>query len=197
MPRIQAPTVAEHRSRVRTSLIDAAEEILRDGTKELTAGAVSVRAGIARNSIYRYVDSVDDLRTLVVERYLPAWYAAVERHMNAASDDRGRVVGWVEANLIESAETGHGWLMAAARSLPAGSTLDAAAEAAHTGMRSSLVAAWTRLLADRPDDVATAVSLTAGLLNAGFRELEAGRPVDRVVTLSGRATDGLVRALTD
>ena len=67
MPKISAPTVKEHRDQVRTRLIDAAENLLRDrGADGLTAGAVSSAAGIARNSIYRYVDSVDDLRGLDV-----------------------------------------------------------------------------------------------------------------------------------
>ena len=63
MPKIAAPTVAEHREHIRVALIDAAEAILRAG-EPLTAGVVSGAAGIARNSIYRYVDSVDDLRGL-------------------------------------------------------------------------------------------------------------------------------------
>ena len=43
----------------------------------LTAAAIAKRAGIARNSIYRYVTSVNDLRRLVIERYMPGWMAAV------------------------------------------------------------------------------------------------------------------------
>ena len=71
MPKIDAPTVAEHRARVQQRLVDAAESILRDSPSQpLTAAAVSAQAGIARNSIYRYVDSVDDLRVLVIRRYL-------------------------------------------------------------------------------------------------------------------------------
>jgi len=78
MPRIAAKTVKEHRENIETALVDAAEEILRNepGT-ELTAAAIAKRAGIARNSIYRYVTSVNDLRRLVIERYMPGWMAAV------------------------------------------------------------------------------------------------------------------------
>ncbi len=54
MPKISAPTVREHRQIVLARLIDAAEGILRtQGVAELTAGAVTAEAGIARNSIYR------------------------------------------------------------------------------------------------------------------------------------------------
>ena len=76
MPKIAAATVAEHRENVLAALVDASERILRAGDP-LTAGVVSSAAGIARNSIYRYVESVDDLRVLVLERYLPGWERAV------------------------------------------------------------------------------------------------------------------------
>ena len=72
MPKITAPTVQEHRARMNERLVDAAENILREGgVRALTAGAVAKEAGIARNSIYRYVDSVDDLRLRVLERNVP------------------------------------------------------------------------------------------------------------------------------
>lgn len=69
MPRIAAPTVKEHRELIRTRLIDAAEAILKENPGEtLTATDVAARAGVARNSIYRYVDSVSDLHALVIAR---------------------------------------------------------------------------------------------------------------------------------
>jgi len=84
VPKIAAPTVAQHRAMVQRRLIDAAEEIMRSGEPEkLTAGAVTAAAGIARNSIYRYVDSVDDLRGLVLARHLPAWIDAVAAELEA------------------------------------------------------------------------------------------------------------------
>ena len=89
MPKIAAPTVAQHRAMVQRRLIDAAEEIMRSGEPQrLTAGAVTSAAGIARNSIYRYVDSVDDLRGLVLARHLPAWIDAVAAELEAVDDPR-------------------------------------------------------------------------------------------------------------
>ena len=69
MPKIDAPTVREHHAMVKAKLIAATEEILHEnGPEGLSAGAVARRAGIARNSIYRYVDSVDDLKFLALEQ---------------------------------------------------------------------------------------------------------------------------------
>ena len=112
MPKINAPTVREHHERVLTSLIDAAEQVLRyEGPDQFTTSAVSARAGVARNSIYRYVDSVDDLRGLVVERYMPAWFRAVQEAMDATSDPAQQIVAWALTNLEQATIAGHGWLM--------------------------------------------------------------------------------------
>lgn len=112
MPKINAPTVREHHEQVMTSLIDAAEQILREeGPAALTAGAVSSRAGVARNSIYRYVESIDDLRGLVVERYMPGWFRAVQEAVDGSDDPREQIVAWTIANLEQATIAGHGWLM--------------------------------------------------------------------------------------
>lgn len=196
MPRIEAPTVAQHRAMIRTRLIDAAEEILRSGpSATLTAGAVTTVAGIARNSIYRYVDSVEDLRGLVVQRYLPDWLTAVDEAMTRASSPADRIVAWVRSNLEQAAATGHGWLMDAVRATSPDATLDGAVTQAHSGMQSALAGAWAELLDDRPDHVPVATGLTAGLLEAGFRQLDRGEQVDLVLDLGTTAARALTSSL--
>jgi AcrR family transcriptional regulator len=196
MPRINAPTVAEHRARIQSRLIDAAEAILRSGSsRPLTAGAVTAGAGIARNSIYRYVDSVEDLRAMVVGRYLPDWLDAVSDAMTAAGTPEERLVAWVEANLKQAARTGHGWLMEAARLHAPDSSIDGAVAQAHTGMRDSLTDAWRELLHADDERVAIATALTVGILDAGFRQIDAGRPADLVVEMGVAAGRALVTSL--
>ncbi|WQD13318.1 MAG: TetR/AcrR family transcriptional regulator [Lawsonella clevelandensis] len=111
MPRIAAKTVKEHRENIETALVDAAEEILRNepGT-ELTAAAIAKRAGIARNSIYRYVTSVNDLRRLVIERYMPGWMAAVAAATADIDDPREWLSAWLTVNLEQAAASDHGWM---------------------------------------------------------------------------------------
>ena len=196
MPKIAAPTVAEHREMIRTRLIDAAEAILRDPSGQLTAGAVTSAAGIARNSIYRYVDSVEDLRTLVVDRYLPDWLTTVEAAMQAAQTPGDRVVAWVRVNLEQAAATGHGWLMEAARSQAPNAAVDESVTEAHTGMRDTLADAWSDLLRAHPDRVPIAAGMTVGLLDAGFRQLDRGQPVELVIRLGATAARALVGSLT-
>lgn len=196
MPRIDAPTVAEHREMVRTRLIDAAEGILRAGpSQQLTAGAVTAVAGIARNSIYRYVESVEDLRGMVVDRYLPDWLTAVGAALDSATTPEDRVVAWIRANLEQAAETGHGWLMEAARTQSPSSSIEEAVAHAHTGMRDSLTDAWGELLRANPDRVPIATGLTVGILDAGFRQIDIGRPVDLVLAMGVTAARALVASL--
>jgi AcrR family transcriptional regulator len=198
MPRIEAPTVVEHRALVRTRLIDAAEDFLRQHPSQpLSAGAVSAAAGIARNSIYRYVDSVEELRGLVVDRYLPDWLAAVAVAMAQAQSPEQQVEAWVAANLAQASETGHGWLMEAARPQVAAPPIDRTVAAAHSGMRDTLAVAWAELIGDDPDRVSIAVALTVGILEAGFRSVDLGLRGELVVQMGATAARALTTALVE
>lgn len=190
MPKIAAATVAEHREQVRAALIDAAEEILRSG-QPLTAGAVSGAAGIARNSIYRYVDSVDDLRGLVLQRFLPAWDAAVSGALTPIADPRDRIVEWVRVNLEQAHVTGHGWLMTMTRSTPDSPAMTALADHAHAIMRDALGNAWLDVTGD-PLEARLLGAQTISLLGGAFQQLEAPLPYDRVAAATVRTARALV-----
>ncbi|WP_455131026.1 TetR/AcrR family transcriptional regulator [Propionibacterium acidifaciens] len=169
MPRINAPTVREHHEQVMTSLIDAAEQILREeGPGALTAGAVSSRAGVARNSIYRYVESIDDLRGLVVERYMPGWFDAVQEAMDASEDPHEQLVAWAIANLEQATIAGHGWLMR----IGEGRLKPNAARTvgrAHAALYAGLDRLWGRI---NPDRARIASIMTQGLLVAMMNAVE-------------------------
>lgn len=193
MPKIEAASVAEHRAMVQRRLVDAAEQLMRTH-RPLTAAAVANAAGIARNSIYRYVDSVDELRDLVIDRYLPQWLAAVDRELAAARPDE-RVVTWVRANLRQAADSGHGWLMASTRPVPVAVVSDGAVDRAHLGMRDALYQSWLDLTEGDSERAVVATSLTAALLESGFRKLESSDP-ELVIELTTRAAQGLVSSLS-
>ena len=196
MPKIDAPTVAEHRAAVLKRLVDAAEEILRsDHPEALTAAMVTQEAGIARNSIYRYVDSVDDLHGMVLSRYLPAWLDAVRGELATVDDPRERIVVWVRANLQQAAHSGHGWLMGLGTANPSGITKEVM-ESAHTVMRDALAQAWQELVAD-PNKVRIAAGMTRGLLEAGFKQLDAKQSAEIVAEMGAAAAEALVSALQD
>ena len=80
MPRIDAPTVAEHHVMRRASLLAAGIEILADaGPAGLTHSALGEAAGIARTSVYQYFPSRDEL----VEAVIDHAFAAASAHLTA------------------------------------------------------------------------------------------------------------------
>ncbi|GGC05568.1 TetR/AcrR family transcriptional regulator [Cellulomonas carbonis] len=108
MPRITAPTVAEHRAQQRAAVLRAAEEIVvEQGRDALTIAAVAARTGLARPSVYAYVRSVDDLLVALVRAGFERWAAALERHTADATDPRALVVAWFEAAAASAAAGDH------------------------------------------------------------------------------------------
>lgn len=175
MPKITAPTVKEHREAVLNKLVDAAEAILRgDGSTQLTAGAVTAQAGIARNSIYRYVDSVDDLRGLVLKRYMPRWQAAVDAELEGVEDPRERVLAWVRANLRQASINGHGWMMQVAQSQRPYRTIDVGDPQKET--QDFLTERLAALVPEMP----IKTELIRAVVEAGFRSLDAGATFEDV-----------------
>ncbi|MCM3907486.1 MULTISPECIES: hypothetical protein [Trueperella] len=75
--------LASRRAQTLAQIYDVAEAIMSSGA-ELTAGAVADAVGIKRNSLYRYIDSIDDLRARVVGRHFPAWITAVREVVDEA-----------------------------------------------------------------------------------------------------------------
>lgn len=68
MPKIDAPTVAEHRARREKAIIGAAVGILvTEGGTAVTPGAVAKEAGLARTSVYQYFPSTGALLGAAIE----------------------------------------------------------------------------------------------------------------------------------
>lgn len=192
MPKISAATVVEHRAQVQQRLIDAAEEILRAGESErLTAAVVSNAAGIARNSIYRYVDSVDDLLGMVLARHLPAWIDAVGAELATVTAPEDRIRVWLSANLTQAHRTGHGWLMGLGRNAAPSEATAKVMDGAHEVMRDAIGSAWLELAGDAAA-ARVAAGLTRGLLEAGFRQIDAGADLEQLLRLTTNAADGMI-----
>lgn len=74
MPKISAPTVAEHRAAQRAALVRSAEAVLLEGgLAAVTARSVTERAGLARSSFYDYFGSRDDLLVAIAIDALERW----------------------------------------------------------------------------------------------------------------------------
>jgi AcrR family transcriptional regulator len=206
MPRIRESTIREHREHTMTALLDSAEHILKtEGNAALTPARVSEGAGVARNTIYRYVRNMDDLRRLVLHRHLPSWNRALQSGLRGISDPRDIIAAWVRINLEQSSIHGHTWMMglpestADARTPPAHRAGDLPEDArpARTGNESDnsdrpgfhndvdepIVEAWTRLA---PRSARTGIVVTKGLVSSGMRLLDC-MPQDGETGRKGRA----------
>ena len=102
MPKIAAPTLAEHRQQRLDAILEAAREIVvDDGVENLTFSGVAARAGLARNSLYEYFDTREALLLAVLESELPAWVNAIEKSMSAARTPDGVVKAYITAQLAK------------------------------------------------------------------------------------------------
>src|SRR5690606_13648557 len=100
MPRIAAPTVAEHRARQRDALLAAARDLLIDGGyQRLSFTALAARSGLARPTIYSYFRSRDDLVVALVEAEFPQVAAETQRAVSRATAPRDQVAAFVRAQL--------------------------------------------------------------------------------------------------
>lgn len=154
----------------------------------LTAGAVAARAGIARNSIYRYFDSIDDLLELLVAREFPAWTAAVEEAVAAEDTPGAQVAAYVRANLEQAARGTHGWRA----SLSRGSLSPSARQRVrklHTTLHEVLAASVDDLGDTQPE---LTVAVVQAVTDACVRRIDQG---DDLQAVSAYATDAVRRLL--
>ncbi|MCR5979632.1 TetR family transcriptional regulator [Gordonia jinghuaiqii] len=99
MPRIQAPTVAEHRRQQEEAILAGAKAILADTGKAPTLAAVGQRVGLARSSVYQYYASSDELLAAVVADVFPAWARHVRDRVAAQTDSGRQIWEYISANV--------------------------------------------------------------------------------------------------
>jgi AcrR family transcriptional regulator len=188
VPKINAPTVREHRSRMEAALVDAAEDILREG-RGLTVGAVARRVGIARSSVYKYVESVDDLIEAVVARDFPRWLAAVRREVDAAPTAPERILAYARANIAEGSGRDHHWRVGLARASLSQEALGRLM-ALHGELEAVLGEAIGEMDVRYPDLLRAAVQ---SLVDTAIRAIDAGTDPAAVTDFSLRAIAAVVR----
>lgn len=108
MPKISAPTVAEHRSRRRDELIRAAtDELLESGVDAVTLARVGKRIGLARSSVYEYFNSATDLLAEIALSSFAEWTGEIERALAGSASAAERLDGYILTSLRLVAEGKH------------------------------------------------------------------------------------------
>lgn len=176
MPRISAPTVAEHRAAQERALLDAARLLLAETGSVPTFAALSERAGLARTSVYQYFRSTEDLLQAMVEDVFPRWSATVASAVDAAPDDAARVLAYMRANLELVAEGEHALATALADVGPSRAVIEGT-RAMHDDLLRPLTGSLRSL---GVADVPRTAELLNAILNTASRMVEAGAPLDEV-----------------
>lgn len=100
MPRISAPTVAEHRSWQRAAILAAARRQLeRHGYQGLTFPALAEATGLARTSIYDYFASPAVIVVALCEEVFPPLIERITHAVAAADGLEAKVAAYVRAQL--------------------------------------------------------------------------------------------------
>jgi AcrR family transcriptional regulator len=108
MPRIDAPTVAEHHVMRHDAIVAAARDLLGTaGASAVTPAAVAGRSGLARTSIYQYFPSTGALLAAAVEATFADSSAALAAAVEQAGDPRSRIHAYVR-DALRLAARDHG-----------------------------------------------------------------------------------------
>ncbi|PPL19916.1 TetR family transcriptional regulator [Microterricola pindariensis] len=108
MPKISAPTVAEHRRRQREALLTAATGLLvQGGVAAVTPAAVGAAAGLARPSVYQYFDSVASILAAIIEDAFPRSNAQLASALAGLTDPLEVMDAYVRETLRQAAEGAH------------------------------------------------------------------------------------------
>jgi len=193
MPRIDAPTVAEHHAARAAELSRLAIEIVEDeGAAALTLAELARRAGLSRPSLYSYFDSREDLVATICEQAVTVWADEVIATMEAESDPLLRLQAFVIAQLEAAAASRH---QAAFALLESGLSPEGHARvmAAHAPLQAALREAVEQIGLDTATAV---VPMVQAVVSSAYGQIQAGADADSVMQGARRFVEGGLEALT-
>jgi len=175
MPKIQAPTVAQHRELRRQQLMDAAMELaLSSGADSISVASVAAKAGLARSSIYEYFASSADLVADLVIEELDYFTHRLADAIGDQTDPILRIELWMTESLHYVADGRHMLI----KSLNTISTpLDRREEIAlgHRRMMAPLLDALNKV---GVSNVQIAASLLSSIADAATIRIESGNDAE-------------------
>jgi AcrR family transcriptional regulator len=190
VPKISAPTVAEHRAQRLRALLEAARVLVAEqGPEALTLSALATQVGLSRPSLYEYFRSRDDLVAAMVEDELPRWIAELEAEVRRHTTPSDRIAAFVRTQLRMLTDGRHTALVVlTGHALGPAATERVMAE--HSRLFAPLLSALTDLGVDHPELRAHLVHgiVTAASSLLGADELANRRVID---TAAQQALHGL------
>jgi AcrR family transcriptional regulator len=100
MPRISAPTIAEHVAQQEAAVIDAARQLFtKRGVRQVSLADIAAEVGLGRTSLYRYFPT----KAHLVQRWFESAMAPLVERSRAAVDSTGstaeRFEAWLDVQL--------------------------------------------------------------------------------------------------
>lgn len=173
VPRIDAPTLAEHREQRRDALVEAAASVMREsGT--VTMAAVADRTGLSRSAVYEYYRSAADLIADVLVDELAAWIDHLDAAVRDVADPRERLARWM-STALEYVAAGRHALVRAAGDATLPPVRRAQVQSLHRELAAPVHTALRELGLRDADRIA---SYVWGVVDSATRHIEAGRPAD-------------------
>lgn len=189
MPRIEAETLAAHRAFQEQALLEAAEQLLRaEGYGGLSFRRLGEATGLARNSVYRYFASRDELVAALCERDMPDWMREVELAMVDVEDLDERVEAFV-ATQLRLVTGGRHWLAEVLAAAPLGPRARARINALSYAPALTLERVLKEAGLAEP---AIAAQLVQGLVAAAVRMLHRSGRAEQVVETAKRGAVAIV-----
>lgn len=192
MPRIDAPTVAEHRAARERALLDAARTLLTDRPDRVpTLAEVGEVAGLSRSSVYQYFTSREDLLSGLVRDSFPRWQERLDAAVATATGPRERILAFVRANLELVADGEH----ALARTLASVAPSEELARRSQTFHDQLLVPVREALEELGAPDPETTTELLNALVLTASRLVERSGDLERAADATVALVDGFLRSL--
>jgi AcrR family transcriptional regulator len=178
VPKIDAPTVAEHRANQERALLGAARELLLAGGRAaVTPAAVGAAVGLARSSVYKYFQTGEEILARITADAFADWGTRVSEAVNRAGDAGARIDAYVRATLELAGSGAHRIAV-----LGGGMPRDDAARQRLAQAHHDLAAPLRAALADRGDpDPGLTAELLDGALSRAIGQVDAGRPAGEVM----------------
>ncbi|SFI60714.1 MULTISPECIES: TetR/AcrR family transcriptional regulator [Microbacterium] len=108
MPKISAPTVAEHRATQLAALLRAGEAVLLEaGITGVNPRSVCERAGLTRSSFYDYFATKDDLLVAIAIDAIERWDAEIDHALADIEPGLPELRRFVDATMAMTAEGKH------------------------------------------------------------------------------------------
>ncbi len=193
MPRIDAPTVAEHHAQRRAEILAAAGRLFAErGVVATDLKDVADEVGLSRTALYRYFPDRDRLFLAWADQLHVQVASALEQVLADHDDPHARLEAWIEYQLRHVAGDGHAVGRRVQDELGAlPPELRNRIEGAHRDLHDRLAGTIAEIVGHGPD-VTLLASMVGAAIQGASTHVSDGTPVEDVLPIVQRAIAALL-----